>query len=168
MIGENNSHERFEREMIQSYKQGVNGFFKDKTKIHFKLKNGIWGNGFITRVSDEFFIVDDDRVGEQTIFYGQIRSLNVNVDKVTELMSRRGQEGLKRGILSYKDHRELGVTFKIIRIKLSEEMQSKEIKDLIKVVEAFQSSFQKMLENDYKDLEGVDTNNIYLEGGTNG
>jgi len=160
---------KFEREMIDSYRTAVDTFYKDKTKIHFKLKNGVWGNGFIIRVSDEFFIVDDDKVGEQTLFYSQLRMLNINVNRKQEVLVRKAKEGVKIGIFSLNEHKDIGVTLKITKTKLLEEsVPSKAIKKTISLIEEIQSLLQEMLEKDYGELEDIKLNNIYLEGGEDG
>lgn len=51
----------------------VLAFQKEGLKVHVSLKNGIFHNGHITRVFEEFFILDDKIHGPTNVFFDQLK-----------------------------------------------------------------------------------------------
>jgi len=47
----------------------INEAFKNSTKIHITLKDRTWRNGYVKEIRCDFFIFEDDKNGEEPIFF---------------------------------------------------------------------------------------------------
>jgi hypothetical protein len=54
--------------------------FSKTIKVHLKLRDGTFRNGFVTKLSPDFFLFSDDKRKLESFFYLQVRG----VDPFTE------------------------------------------------------------------------------------
>lgn len=50
-------------------------FLKKKTPLHVSLKTGEWYNGVIMKVSADFILLFENKIGEMPVFYMEIASM---------------------------------------------------------------------------------------------
>ena len=54
-------------------------FFNSKEKVHISRKKrshelyDVFRNGIIERIDNEFFIINDDIIGKETVFYSELK-----------------------------------------------------------------------------------------------
>jgi hypothetical protein len=52
-----------------------------KIRVHITLKSGLWKRGIITKVGDEFFMLEESLQGEMPIFFQEIEKIDKYFDK---------------------------------------------------------------------------------------
>ena len=63
-------------------KEKLNEAFNSNTKLHLKLKNNTWRNGFIISIRTNFFIFKDDQnEEEESFFFLEVVDLNPYIKK---------------------------------------------------------------------------------------
>ena len=62
-------------------KEKVNTFFELKISVHISLKNKDWRNGDIISISEKYFLLNENHLGEIPIFFTDI----YDIDKLTEV-----------------------------------------------------------------------------------
>lgn len=65
--------------ILQSYNSNL--------KLHIKLKNGFWRNGYVTEIQPDFFIFRDDINADEPIFF-------LELIKVEPYMEKDKKEGI--------------------------------------------------------------------------
>ena len=48
-------------------------FLERETKVHVSMTSGTFYNGIITEVSEDFFFLDDQKLGEKIIFFCELK-----------------------------------------------------------------------------------------------
>lgn len=56
-------------------KEKVSYFFKGKVLVHISLNNGYWKRGYVTEISDLFFMLDETLEGLQPIFFQELKNI---------------------------------------------------------------------------------------------
>ena len=75
MINENDNEDEMNRRRAIA-------FCKEKLPVHITKKGGIWYNGIILKVDNEFFIIDDREKGAKTIFFFELKNPIVEFEEV--------------------------------------------------------------------------------------
>lgn len=55
--------------------------YKDNTKLHLKLYNNSWRNGYIADVHDSFFTIIDKINGVENIFFAEVKEVKPYIEK---------------------------------------------------------------------------------------
>jgi hypothetical protein len=61
---------------LEILKQKVENFYKLKVPIHVKFLDGHFKNGVITKVLNDFFIIDEFKDGSTFIFFSEISKID--------------------------------------------------------------------------------------------
>ena len=48
-------------------------FYKRETKVHVTMISGTFYNGYVTEVSEDFFFLNDQKLGEKIIFFCELK-----------------------------------------------------------------------------------------------
>jgi len=59
-------------------------FYKEKLIVHVVKQDGIFYNGRILKVDDEFFTINDREEGAKVVFYFELKSAIVEFEEVRE------------------------------------------------------------------------------------
>ena len=62
---------------IETNKQKIKIFFKNKLKVHITKDDGFFINGIITKISDDYFYIMDAQRGKQICCYHEIKFIQI-------------------------------------------------------------------------------------------
>jgi len=76
-------------DFININKEKVIKAFESNLKLHIKLKNSSWRNGFVKSIEADFFIFEDNMNGEEPFFWIEL----LKVDPCLELNKEVRENG---------------------------------------------------------------------------
>jgi len=71
-------------DIIQINKEKINYSHSKNLKIHIKLKDETWRNGFIKEIEADFFIFDDKVNGSEAIFFIEVETVKPYTEREEE------------------------------------------------------------------------------------
>ena len=70
-----------DEEQEELFRKKANIFFKEKLPVHIVIKSKIFYNGLITKLSADYFMIEDRVLGELPVFYVELYSIERQEEK---------------------------------------------------------------------------------------